>query len=57
MIYEHCTNSGFVCVRFLFNFETADEMDPVNGAEAMMLRGEHLDLSVLFNFGDEFTFD
>ncbi len=57
VICEHCTGAGFVCDCFLFSFEAVDEMDPVSGAGTMMLRGERLGFSLLFHFGDEFTFE
>jgi hypothetical protein len=43
--------------RVLFSFEAMDEMEPVNGAGTMTSQGERLGLSLLFHFGDEFTFE
>jgi hypothetical protein len=43
--------------RVLFSFEATDEMEPVNGAGTIALQGGRLTLTLLFHFGDEFTFE
>jgi hypothetical protein len=43
--------------RVLFSFEATDEMEPVNGAGTIALQDGRLVLTLLFHFGDEFTFE
>jgi len=43
--------------RALFSFEATDEMEPVNGAGTIALQDGRLILTLLFHFGDEFTFE
>ena len=43
--------------RVVFSFEGTDELDPVNGAGTLMLKGDHLTFVLMYHQGDDFTFE
>ncbi len=43
--------------RVLFSFEGMDEMDPVNGAGTLTLKGDHLTFVLMYHQGDTYTFE
>ncbi len=43
--------------RVVFSFEGMDELDPVNGAGTLRLKGDHLTLVLRYHQGDDFTFE
>ncbi|MDA8218650.1 MAG: hypothetical protein M0Z94_13645 [Dehalococcoidales bacterium] len=43
--------------RVVFSFEGMDELDPVNGAGTLTLKGDHLTFVLMYHQGDDFTFE
>ena len=42
--------------RIIFSFSGIDDLDEVNGAGTAELRGEALTLTLMYHYGDDFTF-
>ncbi len=43
--------------RAVFSFEGMDEMDPVNGAGTLTLKGDQLTFVLMYHQGDTYTFE
>jgi hypothetical protein len=43
--------------RVVFSFEGMDELDEVNGAGTAVLKGDSLTFTLMYHYGDDYTFE